>query len=81
MKKDELIEEKNRLGAKYVFVDNRYNDRHIFLFSDNQKNALQEILDVDGSLVDEIFQRVCNDDKGGTYSINDIKNVYYGYQD
>jgi hypothetical protein len=81
MDKEELLREKKEKRAKYCWVDNRYNNRHIFLFSDSQKDALSELLEKDGSLMDECFQRVCDDDKNGVYSIDEIKKVYYSYCD
>lgn len=81
MTDNELIEEKKKLGAKYCWVDKRYKDnwRHLFLYSDSQKNALFEIMDQNHSLVDNVFQRVCNDDNLGKYTAEEIKNVYNRY--
>jgi len=81
MNKEEILKKKKELGAKFCWVDNRYDNRVIFLYSDNQKSALESILEKDGYLVDDSFKRVCNDDKNGSYSIDDIKKVYYGYND
>jgi predicted GNAT family N-acyltransferase len=82
MTDEELKQEKQKLGAKYCWVDKRYSNnwRHIFLYSENQLTALNRILNTDGSMVDEVFKRVCNDDKSGKYSVEEIIDVYYGYQ-
>ncbi len=83
MTNEELKEKKDELGAKYCWVDKRFSDnsRHLFLYSDNQKDALAKLLDLNGSIYDTVFQRVCNDDKEGKYSVEDIENTYNGYLD
>lgn len=81
MKKEDILKKKEELGAKHCWVDDRYNNRVIFLYSDNQKETLISLLEKDGCLVDENFQRVCNDDRKGLYTVDEIKDVYYGYND
>lgn len=71
--------EKKRLGAKYIWVDTRYTDRCVYLFSKTQLDTLYEIMENDKCLLTKIFQRVCNEDNNGKFTPNEIKAKYYKY--
>lgn len=77
MNKEQALEIKAKAGAKYIFVDYRYDNRYILMYTESQKEALDKIFKMDNCLIDDAFQKVCNSDKAAEYNADEIIDVYY----
>lgn len=71
---------KKRLKAKHVFVDYRYENRMIPLFSEPQRELVEYIMNTDGCMVDDLIKEICTKENKNV-DFESLKSTYYGRQE
>ena len=71
---------KKELKAKHVFVDYRYDNRMVPLFSDAQKELVEYCMEKDGCMVDDLIKEICTKENK-KIDFESLKSTYYGRQE
>lgn len=73
--KDELIAIKKANKAMYIFIDNRYENSYICLYSDYQKYLVEKAAAGKISYVKETLESVCTKDTAD-WTLAQLENEY-----